>query len=74
MAIEFPHPRPLDWLTILIYPIRRALYHVTFSRGVGDRSIFGRARWKFRFAFVELPGAEMRVGSQHHRGHCQPYR
>ena len=23
VAIEFPHPRPVDWLTILIHPIRR---------------------------------------------------
>jgi hypothetical protein len=35
-AIEFPHPGPVDGLTILIHPIHRALYHVTFGWGIGD--------------------------------------
>src|SRR6266568_1933184 len=56
-AIEFSHASPVDGLTILIHPIHRALYHVTFGWGLGDRSIFGCAGRELRFAFVELPSA-----------------
>ena len=69
-AIEFPHPSPVDGLTILIHPIHRALYHVTFGWGVGDRSIFGCAGGELRFAFVELPSAHERIGSKGCCGCC----
>jgi len=70
LAIKFPHPGPVDWLTVLIHPIHRALYHVTFGRDVGDRSIFGPAGRKLRFAFVELPGAHEGIGSEGCCGCC----
>ena len=63
-AIEFSHASPVDGLTILIHPIHRALYHVTFGWGLGDRSIFGFAGHELRFAFVELPSAHERIGSK----------
>ena len=69
-AIEFPHPSPVDGLTILIHPIRRALYHVTLGWGVGDRSIFGLAGRELRFAFVELPSANEGIGSKGCCGCC----
>jgi hypothetical protein len=69
-AIEFPHPSPVDGLTILIHPIHRALCHVTFGRGVGDRSIFGPTGRKLRFAFVELPGAHEGIGGEGRCGRC----
>src|SRR6266403_387676 len=70
LAIEFSHPGPVDRLTILIHPIHRALYHVTLSWGVGDRSIFDCAGRKLRFAFVELPGAHEGIGSKGCCGCC----
>jgi hypothetical protein len=69
-AIEFPHPSPVDGLTIFIHPIHRALYHVTFGWGVGDRSIFRCAGGELRFAFVELPSAHERIGSKGCCGCC----
>ena len=70
LAIEFSHPRPVDGLTILIHSIHRALYHVTFGWGVGDRSVFGCAGRELRFAFVELPSAHERIGSKVCCGCC----
>jgi hypothetical protein len=63
-AIKFPHPSPLDGLTIPINPIHRALYHVTFGWGVDDRSILSCAGRELRFAFVELPSAHEGIGSK----------
>jgi hypothetical protein len=69
-AIEFAHPSPVDGLTILIHLIHRALYHVTFGWGVGDRSILGLAGRELRFAFVERPSAHERIGSKGCCGCC----
>src|SRR5262249_35068491 len=64
LAIEFPHPSPVDGFTILIHSIHRALYHITFGWGIGDHGIFGCPRRELRSGFVELPSAHERIGSK----------
>ena len=70
LVIESSHPSPVDGLTILIHPVHRALYHVTFGWGIGHRGIFGCATRELRFAFVEVPSAHERIASQSCCGRC----
>src|SRR5207249_11969680 len=70
LAIEFPHPGPVNGLPILIHAIYRALYHVIFGWGVGDHGIFGCAGRELRFGFVELLSAHERIGSKGGCGCC----
>ena|SRR5437773_1818651 len=70
LAIEFPHPNPVDGLAIFIHAIHGALHHVTFGWTVGDHGIFGGARRELRSPFVELPSAHKRIGSKSYCGGC----
>ena len=63
-AVEFPFPGPVGLLSVFVYSIGGQLYPSRAGFGVSDGIIVAGAGGELRFALVELPGAQMRIGSE----------